>query len=233
MTRYFFALLVFAVGCIEPAGTPGDPRPPATSFVPSPDPMEVDERGVDAVADVDLAIQVEWFRPDAGRVDEVRLYRGAADADTGFAWIGSFAVSDTVTVDGTLPDHGTWRYAIETVGPTGVVSVSDDTAQVTLVAKAEGIEPFRDDAVDAQSLVFRWLWPEEGTVPRFVVRLESLDDGEVVISEPIEFFEGSVLESPFWDDGPGPGQYRWRVDAVDPGDAGWGSESTWTPFRVN
>ncbi|MAE69291.1 MAG: hypothetical protein CME06_02355 [Gemmatimonadetes bacterium] len=219
--------------CVEPPNGPALAPLVAPSFVSPSTPTASEERGVDAEASAELGIHVEWHRPSEA-VTDVSLYR--AEGGSAFALLAGLAPSDTAMID-FVPNLGTWSYALEVHDSENRVSASTDTVAVTLIRKADPISPAPQSS-SGPSPVFQWSWPEAGTLPRFVVRVEALDNGSNWISPLMEFFEGAeTIETEY---GPEleppdllPGSYRWRVDAVDPSDPYRGSESLWIAFEVS
>ncbi len=225
---------IFAfAGCVEPPN--GPPLVPlvAPNFVIPSTPTSSEERGVDAEASAEFGIHVEWHRP-VGAVTDVSLYR--AEGGGAFGLLATFAPSDTAAVD-FVPGLGTWSYTLEVHDSENRASASTDTVAVTLIHKADPISP-APQSTTGPSPVFQWSWPEAGTLPRFVVRVEALDQGSGWISPLMEFFEGAeTIETEYGPELEPPdlasGSYRWRVDAVDPSDLYRGSESLWVAFEVS
>ncbi len=229
------ALLLGVVmqGCVEPADGPGLEPLPELHFVPTSAPTAARERGVDFEAGTALGVHLEWFSPPAGALEEVAVWRAGSDLE--FDRIAAFAPDDTTATD-FVTALGTWYYTLEGRGYDGRTRASSDTVAITLIHAANPLYPGAQATV-GPSPVFQWSWPDPGTLPVFVVRVETLAGESAWISPELEFFEGAETIEVAYEDGVTPpdlpaGSYRWRVDAVDPSDPMRGSEAAWTAFNV-
>lgn len=220
-------------GCLEPPQGPGEEPLPDLFFVPNSAPTSHIERGVDAEAGAAYGVRVEWQEPGAGDLAQVELLR--ARGDDGFAQIDAYSPAQTSTID-FVPEHGTWRYTLRGRDHGNRTKASVDTVTITLIQPAEPISPAPQQESDPAP-IFQWSWPEFGALPLFVVRVQTAAADSAWISPRLELFAGpETLEIVYGEEltppDLAPGNYRWRVDAIDPSNDMRGSESPWTDFRV-
>ncbi|MBN1541687.1 hypothetical protein JW992_06040 [candidate division KSB1 bacterium] len=219
-------LVLATTGCRDQSTRPTKDVP-LPSLLPSPPDMALDERGIDAIAEID-AIQLQWEYDE--RLDRVRLYRRAADEDD-FQALAEVKAADTLFIDSTVLLNKRYFYTAVGLDVSNNRSPASDTLDYQLVAKAVNLR-----ISTITSLLFHWQLPE--ILPdRYVLKLyDDENDTPIWFSSIQSSYSGLEEEVVYNWDGTSNSdrlesrrRYRWRVDIVGSSIRS-GSESNWHRF---
>ena len=221
-------LPIILSGCGKLGG--GEERAlPRPLLLPPPDDLAVDERGLDAVPELD-AIQVEWIPYDVQ--DATILVWRRAEKREEFEQFARISAKDTLFLDEDV-EIGTRYWYFLTANAAGWRDSSpSDTFSYRLLEK-----PFALVETGGKLPAFRWQVSQ--TPVGYVLKLFEVDTDKKVwfasvwpdygtLAEQVVFnFDGTAVVDSL-ETGKG---YRWRVDVVGP-EKNSGAESNWRVFRV-
>jgi hypothetical protein len=231
-TIYFSLLLaaMFLVACSDKSSGP-EVLLPAPKIFPNPPDMSEQEKGIDAVEDMDAFI-IEW-QPDE-QYEGIELYRRAEDEEK-YRLLKTFDQPDSffidVVADTNVQLNVRYYYYIRAFDEKKHKSEPSDTVDYKLLPKAINLSESM-----AGKLVFHWSVPDF-SFESYVLKLYDITAEEYIwIIRVYTSYQGTDESVSYNNDGNAKisqltrnQQYRWRIDVVGPSPNS-GSESNWKYF---
>jgi len=233
MKTIFFSLLLAAICLLACSDNSSGPEVllPVPKIFPNPPDMSEQERGIDAIEDMDAFI-IEW-QPDE-QYEGFELYRRAENEEK-YQLVKTIGKQDSffvdVVADSNVQLNMRYYYYIRGFDEKKHKSEPSDTVDYKLLPKAMSLSESM-----AEKLMFHWSVPDF-SFESYVLKLYDITAEEYIwIMRVYTSYQGTDESVGFNTDGNAKisqltrnQHYRWRIDVVGPSPNS-GSESNWKYF---
>jgi hypothetical protein len=232
-SRYFSLILgcLFTILSCQNTIDNNKDRPDPVKFIDKSEEYEIPEKGIDAIPE-EVAIFIEWFRPDNSEIEKYQIYRQTDPLDD-FYLIDT--IQDTFYIDIITDIVPRYYYYVIAVNYDNIRSESSDTLNYKLLEKPTPLAP--SGFSDSVTPEFRW--EDHTRANDYIIRVIRSDDEAVMWNATIPANLGNTIQNNVYNSdlsaniaelerGVG---YQWRVDVIGPEDF-CGSESVWTSFQI-